>query len=193
MPTLLNPAGEFCSACLTRTCATCGKTFRIRQVTQASKYCSHDCYAQSMTGQPAANKKHELWHPCVVCGIETRNTKYCGHECRWFGRRKPIRVYGTGSGKKHRHHIVPKHDGGADEEMNLTPPISQRLHAMFHYDRWKTLKQVGDYVAWRMLIGQMTTSEAGVLAQRDGARKGGLACRGTPKRRKAGRYQEVVY
>lgn len=54
--------------------------------------------------------------------------------------------------QQQRHHLVPKHAGGGDEALNLTPPISLRLHAMFHYDRWKALGESGDYVAWRAIL-----------------------------------------
>lgn len=63
---------------------------------------------------------------------------------------------------KHRHHIVPKHDGGTDDEINLTPPVSVRMHAMFHYDRWRALGQTADRIAWLMLLGQR--SKAAILA-----------------------------
>ena len=36
---------------------------------------------------------------------------------------------------KHKHHIIPKHMGGDNSKMNLTPPISVELHAAFHKER----------------------------------------------------------
>jgi NUMOD3 motif. len=54
---------------------------------------------------------------------------------------------------KHRHHIIPRHAGGTDDHCNLTPPISVRLHAMFHLDRWRRVGDIRDLVACKMLLG----------------------------------------
>lgn len=53
---------------------------------------------------------------------------------------------------------MPIHDGGDSSSNNITPPISVRMHAMFHYDRWKVLRQRGDYLAFLMLLGQTSQS-----------------------------------
>jgi hypothetical protein len=71
----------------------------------------------------------------------------------------------------HRHHLIPQHAGGTDEESNLTPPISTRLHAMFHYDRWKHLGDSQDYIAYRCLLGRMSSETARLLAARIGQEK----------------------
>lgn len=63
---------------------------------------------------------------------------------------------------KHKHHIVPRHAGGDDSPENLTPPISIRMHAMFHYDRWKNVGDVRDWVACRFLMGMITKEAARV-------------------------------
>jgi hypothetical protein len=68
----------------------------------------------------------------------------------------------------HRHHIIPKHDGGTDEEQNLTPPIPIRLHAAFHYDRWKVLGRPCDYIAWRTLMGMISVPHAKWMARNSG-------------------------
>lgn len=65
----------------------------------------------------------------------------------------------------HRHHIVPKHDGGTNDPLNLTPPISIRMHAMFHYDRWKALGQPEDWIACLSLLRRISMAEAIRLAQ----------------------------
>lgn len=67
---------------------------------------------------------------------------------------------------QHRHHIVPRHDGGTDEPENLTPPISVQMHAEFHRDRWEALGQVGDFIAWQTLTGQIKISDGAVMASR---------------------------
>lgn len=60
----------------------------------------------------------------------------------------------------HRHHIVPRHSGGTNEAANLTPPISLRLHAMFHFDRWKCVGDARDLAAYKTLLGLITVEEA---------------------------------
>jgi len=61
---------------------------------------------------------------------------------------------------QHRHHIVPRHAGGTDDESNLTPPISVRLHAMFHYDRWKAIGDPNDYLAFIGLLRGISRESA---------------------------------
>lgn len=83
---------------------------------------------------------------------------------------------------RHKHHIIPKHAGGGDDALNITPPISVRMHAMFHYDRWRALGQIGDYVSWRFLLGKIGTEEVRRLTSIT-ARKEALA-EMTPEMRK---------
>ena len=70
----------------------------------------------------------------------------------------------------HRHHIIPVHAGGTDEELNMTPPISIALHAEFHRDRWLHTGNELDKLAWRMLSGRITKEEARIEAPRIGRR-----------------------
>lgn len=80
---------------------------------------------------------------------------------------------------RHRHHLVPIHDGGTNDADNMTPPISVRLHAAFHYDRWRSLGQIADKSAWLALSGHV--SEAKRLMQLEGASRGGRALLGRPR------------
>lgn len=66
----------------------------------------------------------------------------------------------------HKHHIIPKHAGGDNDQLNLTPPISFRLHAMFHYDRWKHVGDYEDFIAYRMLLGRMKPDNARLEASK---------------------------
>ncbi len=74
----------------------------------------------------------------------------------------------------HRHHIVPKHLGGKNEESNLTPPISTSLHAALHHDLWLTLGHEQDYIAWKSLLKQITPKEARLAAAKLGQEKSEL-------------------
>lgn len=73
--------------------------------------------------------------------------------------------------RKHKHHIVPRHAGGNDDSLNITPPISVRMHAMFHYDRWLALHESGDYHAWRMLMGDSDVVAASRAASNTPAKR----------------------
>ena len=48
-----------------------------------------------------------------------------------------------------KHHIVPKHCGGTDDNENLIylPP---HIHTLSHYYRWLSFQEIGDKVAYQM-------------------------------------------
>lgn len=61
---------------------------------------------------------------------------------------------------KHRHHLLPKHRGGTDDESNLTAPIAPARceegwssHAIFHFCDWQLWGLKEDFLAWRGLAG----------------------------------------
>ena len=71
----------------------------------------------------------------------------------------------------HRHHLIPKHLGGGEEEENLTPPISIALHAAFHKDLYEELGNTEDYIAWKALSGRLTSEQARLMAAKSGQEK----------------------
>lgn len=52
------------------------------------------------------------------------------------------------------HHVVPKHDKGTDSDGIVK--LSRRYHILAHYIRYRWKKQIGDKVAYQMMIGQIT-------------------------------------
>lgn len=64
----------------------------------------------------------------------------------------------------HKHHIIPKHMGGTDAPENLKR-VTIRQHAIEHRKLWKKYEKIQDYVAWKMLSGQMKKAEAIKLLQ----------------------------
>jgi hypothetical protein len=52
-----------------------------------------------------------------------------------------------------KHHIVPKHDGGKDEDGIVI--LERKHHILAHYIRFRWKGQVGDKVAVRMMLGQI--------------------------------------
>lgn len=58
----------------------------------------------------------------------------------------------------HRHHIVPRYEGGSDDESNLIRlPIKD--HATAHWLRYKWLGKLQDKVAWLMISGKTEEGE----------------------------------
>jgi hypothetical protein len=55
------------------------------------------------------------------------------------------------SGEKH--HILPKHDGGAKDSTVVT--MSRRDHILSHYIRYRWKNQLGDKLAYKMMLGQL--------------------------------------
>lgn len=71
---------------------------------------------------------------------------------------------------KHRHHIVPRHRGGGDEESNIVE-LTVTQHAMWHYAEWRLHGLVQDKLAWRGLAGICAQEEIVVELMRAGQRK----------------------
>jgi hypothetical protein len=72
---------------------------------------------------------------------------------------------------KHRHHIIPRHLGGGDEEENLTPPVSIQIHAEFHRQLYEEMGLKEDLIAWKALSGRITGEQARLEAALEGQRK----------------------
>jgi hypothetical protein len=70
--------------------------------------------------------------------------------------------------RKHRHHIIPKHMGGSDDESNLTGFISTQEHASLHEQLWVAHGFKQDYIAWKALSGRITGEQARLLAAKIG-------------------------
>jgi hypothetical protein len=83
---------------------------------------------------------------------------------------------------KHRHHIVPKHRGGTDDESNLTRPLTPAQHAMWHFCEWQLHGFHEDYLAWRGLAGFYGKEKIIEELMKEGRRKAGIASAKTTKR-----------
>lgn len=58
----------------------------------------------------------------------------------------------------HRHHIVPKHHGGSDDEDNFTY-LTVREHIICHYLLWKMYKKENDLRSMKLLGAKLTTKQ----------------------------------
>ena len=71
---------------------------------------------------------------------------------------------------KHKHHIIPKHAGGTDDENNLIE-LSPEEHAEEHRKLYEQYGRWQDKVAWLALSGRMTKEEACRQAASDAMKK----------------------
>ena len=82
---------------------------------------------------------------------------------------------------KHKHHIIPKHAGGTDEETNLVE-LSITDHAEAHKKLYEQYGRPEDKLAWKCLAGMFSKEEiikeVCSLAGKKGGAKGGKANKG---------------
>ncbi len=64
----------------------------------------------------------------------------------------------------HIHHIIPRHMGGSDDPSNLKR-VTIAQHAEEHRLLWEKHEFIQDYIAWKMLSGQIDKAEAIKLLQ----------------------------
>jgi hypothetical protein len=73
-------------------------------------------------------------------------------------------------GKKHKHHIIPRYEGGSNDSSNLVE-LTPTQHAMWHFAEWQRKGRDDDRIAWRGLTGLISTSEARDEAMRLGSKR----------------------
>ena len=59
---------------------------------------------------------------------------------------------------RHKHHIIPKHAGGSDDENNIIE-VSLTQHTMWHFANWCLWGRLEDRLAYRGLGGQVQGEE----------------------------------
>ena len=70
---------------------------------------------------------------------------------------------------KHKHRIKPGYEGGEYCEGNVVK-LSVTQHAMWHFAEWQRKGNWEDHTAWRVLVGQISPSEATLFAMKQGGR-----------------------
>lgn len=63
----------------------------------------------------------------------------------------------------HRHHIIPRHAGGSDDESNIVH-LTIAEHAEAHLVLFQKFGRWQDKIAWKMLSGQINLAEARLAA-----------------------------
>lgn len=72
-------------------------------------------------------------------------------------------TYGPGSGL-HKHHIIPKHSGGTDEEENFTY-LTPREHKIAHYLLWRINKNPNDLRSMHMLGVELSVTQRRIVGK----------------------------
>jgi hypothetical protein len=81
----------------------------------------------------------------------------------------------------HKHRIIPGYEGGGYTEGNVVD-LTLVQHVMWHYAEWTRKQNIQDFVAYKMLSGQLLAGEAYEILMKEGAKKGGE----TTKKKRAG-------
>ena len=76
----------------------------------------------------------------------------------------------------HKHHIIPKHAGGTDDLHNIVE-LTVEEHAQAHQLLWEKHGKKEDWLAWKMLSGQLSNKEY----WHEKSRLGGFATKGMNK------------
>ena len=92
---------------------------------------------------------------------------------------------------KHKHHIIPKHMGGTDDESNLVE-LTIEEHAEAHRKLYVEHGRWEDKLAWQGLAGLMTNEEIVIEMLREAGKKGSRNQLGK-KRGKYKRHAAIGY
>lgn len=77
--------------------------------------------------------------------------------------RQAVSSYGYGS-DLHRHHILPVHMGGKDEDINYTY-LTVREHIIAHFLLWKIHKNPNDLRSMKMLGAKLTVKQRKIIGK----------------------------
>ena len=80
---------------------------------------------------------------------------------------------------KHKHHIIPRHMGGTDDESNLVE-LTIEEHAEAHRKLYEEHGRLEDYLAWRGLTGQIGKDEILLEIYRQNGKRCGERNTGKP-------------
>lgn len=72
---------------------------------------------------------------------------------------------------RHKHHVIPKHMGGNDEPENIVE-LTIEEHAEAHRKLYEEHGHWQDMIAWKGLLGLLTSDECTFIAIHEGAKEG---------------------
>lgn len=78
-------------------------------------------------------------------------------------RKEMVGSYGPGSGL-HKHHIVPSHSGGSNDESNFTY-LTVREHILAHYLLWRIYKNPNDLRSMKMLGAKLSVEQRKIIGE----------------------------
>lgn len=74
---------------------------------------------------------------------------------------------------KHKHHIIPKHEGGTDDSENIAY-LSVQEHAEAHKELYDRYGKIEDYLAWKGLSGIIGKEEIIRILLKENGRRNGI-------------------
>lgn len=78
--------------------------------------------------------------------------------------RKYLAIHYRRGSELHRHHIIPKHNGGSDNNENFTY-LTVREHIIAHYLLWRIYNQPNDLRAMYMLGAKLTSKQRIIIGE----------------------------
>ena len=78
---------------------------------------------------------------------------------------------------KHKHHVIPKHMGGTDDENNLVV-LTIEEHAEAHRKLYEEHGYWQDYLAWKGLSGLITSDECNFVVLSEAGKRGAAISNG---------------
>ena len=81
---------------------------------------------------------------------------------------------------RHKHHIIPKHEGGTDKPENIVY-LSVSEHAEAHRELYEKNRKIEDYLAWKGLSGIIGKEEIIKILMEENGRKNGINSKNNKK------------
>ena len=72
----------------------------------------------------------------------------------------------------HKHHIIPRYEGGSDDDSNIVR-LTPTQHAMWHFAEWTRKGKWEDFCGFKMILGDVNSPDLRLARTRWAGQKGG--------------------